>query len=121
MESSRQGNYLEEGTGRDPCPGWRGRLFTARSAVGVVLAPYPGISVPDTIRRTNLSLVERLRAQHDANPRSRHTVTITGVLVRTSVLGFYRRADGSYIDLRSGTEEPTAAILVATSIVIEDP
>jgi len=120
IASTQHQTYLFEGTGRDRCPGWRKRFFTAPSAIPIVFSSYSGVHVSDTLFRENLDFVQHLRSLQKANPSAHHMVTISGVLIRKSWALIFRRAGGAYVGWGEGLDGGSAALLVVTSAPIWD-
>jgi hypothetical protein len=109
--------YLFEGTGQDPCPGWRKRFFTAPSAIPLLFGSFSGVPVSDEVRRTSTDFVLRLRKTDRATD---HIVTATGVLLRKPWPLSFRAADGTWGGWGSGIDGGSGSILVLTSVPIED-
>ena len=118
--STRHTTYLFEGTGQDPCPGWRKRFFTAPSAIPIVVGSYSGVHVPDKLFRDYLDFEQRLKSLQRANPSASNMVTIGGVLIRSRWPLIFRRADGGYVGWGEGLDGGSAALLVVTSVPVED-
>ena len=114
------GDYLVEGTGRDPCPGWRTRLFTAPASIPLVIESYNGVRVPEGLIRNYVDFMVRLRSLQKANPSAQHMVTISGVLIRKALPLSFRGSGGSYAGWGEGAEGGFAAELVVTSLPVED-
>ncbi len=116
----RHGTYIFEGTGQDPCPGWRKQFFTAPASIPLAIASYPGVSVPTNIFRDNADILSRIRNRQQANSIARFMVTVRGVLIRKSLPLIFRRLDGKYVGFAEGIDGTSAALLVATSVLVED-
>ena len=117
---TRHQSYVFEGTGRDPCPGWPKRFLTAPAAIPLFLGKYAGVPVSDQLVHDFLDFSQKLRTLESANPSARHMVTITGVLIRKRWPLIFRSGDGTYVGWGEGLDGGSAAILVVTSIPIED-
>lgn len=120
IASTRHGTYIFEGTGREPCPGWPKRFFTAPSSIPIFVGPYPGLRVPDHLLRDYRPFGEHLRILQSANLSALHMVTISGVIIRKLGRLSFRSADGSYFGWGEGLDGGSAAMLVMTSVPIED-
>jgi hypothetical protein len=114
---TRHDTFLAEGTGEDPCPGWRQRLFTAPSVIPLVNGSAYGVSVPESQVHQTLDLFIRLRMLQSANPASRPVVTLKGVLIRRKWLFVFRSSDGTYCCYDGAGIGNVAAALVVTSVV----
>ena len=120
IASNRHQTFLFEGTGRDPCPGWRKRFFTAPSAIPIAIGSYPGVHVSDRVFRANLDFVQRLRGLQEANPSARHRATVSGILVRARWFPIFRSANDVYCCWGEGADGGYAAVLVVTSAITEE-
>ena len=120
IASNRHGTFLVEGTGQDPCPGWRRRFLTAPSAIPLVFGSYSGVHVPDDLSRENMAFILRLKRPAKEDPRTRLVVTARGVLIRKRWPLIFRMADGSYCCWGEGIGGGSASVLVLTSSLVED-
>jgi hypothetical protein len=120
LASTRHETYLFEGTGQDPCPGWRKRFFTAPASLPIIIGSYSGVRVSHDLFRDNLEFVLHLKDLYKTNPSAHHMVTIKGVLIRKPWMLIFRSADGSYFGFGEGIEGGSAALLVVTSPIMED-
>jgi hypothetical protein len=120
IASTQHQTYLFEGNGRDPCPGWRKRFFTAPSAIPIVFGSYSGVHVSDNLLRDNLEFVQRLKGLQKADPSALRMVKIGGVLIRKRWTLVFRRANQAYVGWGEGLDGGSAALLVVTSAAIED-
>lgn len=118
--SSTHGTYLYEGTGQEPCPGWRRRFFTAPSAIPLAIGSYSGVHVPEDQVRLTLDFLIHLKARQRENPSARYVVTASGVFVRKRWPLLFRGAGGTYCCWGEGVDGRSAAILVVMSTPIEE-
>ena len=118
--STRHEKYLFEGTGQDPCPGWRKRFFTAPAAIPLILGSYSNISVSDSVSRENLSFVERLSEALKSGVMAPRIVTLSGILIRKRWPLIFRSSDGSYCCWGEGIDGGSAAIVVVTTSITEN-
>jgi hypothetical protein len=112
--------YLFDGTGNDPCPGWRKRFFTAPSSIPILTASYSGVPVSSGLSREYIDFSQRLKSLQRANPSTHHMVTISGVVIRKRWPLIFRRGDGSYVDFGGGVDGGHEALLVVTSAPVLD-
>lgn len=117
----RHGTYIFEGTGREPCPGWPKRFFTAPANIPLNLGRYPGLLLNNQLFWDLMDFCHYLGRLHKANPSSRQMVTIRGVIIRKALPLIYRSWDGGYIGWGEGIDGGNAAMLVVTSVPILDP
>ena len=120
MGSTQHMTFLYEGTGTDPCPGWRKYLFTAPSTIPLVTTSYSGIHVPSGLFYDYIQFAKRLRDLHRGNPSAQSMVTISGVLIRPRWPLIFMSARGEYFGWGEGLNGGYASILVVTSAPIED-
>jgi hypothetical protein len=116
----RHGAYIFEGTGQDPCPGWPKRFFTAPAAIPLFLGPFRGVHLPDGMVQGYLDFSRRLRNLQSSSPSVRHMVTISGVIIRKPWPLIFRNTDGTYGGWGEGIDGSSAAMLVVTSVPLED-
>jgi hypothetical protein len=119
VASTRHQTFLFEGTGKDPCPGWPRRFFTAPSVIPIVIYSYSRVHVSDDQARRTLDFELRLKKLQEADPSAPHMVTLSGVLIRKRWLLVFRTSDGTYCCGGVGLDGGYAALLVVTSIVAE--
>ncbi len=112
--------YLFEGTGQEPCPGWRTHFFSAFSVIPIVFGSFSGINVPDNVRRELIGFGVRLRGLQRADPSARHMVTMRGVLVRKPLALGFKGTNGQWGGWGEGLDGAYAAVLVVTAPPIED-
>lgn len=86
------GHFVAQGSGDDPCPGWRARFLTSPSVILLGAGPTAA---------DRADVIEKLTPCLDAYREARFTryrVEIVGVLRRKSRFPLiFRRPDGSYI------------------------
>lgn len=112
--------YLFDGTGSDPCPGWRKRFFTAPATIPILTGSYAGVHVSSELFRECLDFSQRLTSLQKANRYTHHMVTIGGVVIRKRWPLIFRSGDGSYVDLGGGVVGGYEAFLVVTSAPVLD-
>ena len=120
VASTRHGSYLFEGTGQDPCPGWRKRFFTAPAAIPIVTGSYGRVHVPADLFRSYFDFEQRMNSLRKADPSAHFAVTISGVIIRKKWPLIFWSADGEYVGWGEGANGGSAAVLVVTSAPIED-
>jgi hypothetical protein len=119
IASTPHQTFLFEGTGRDPCPGWRKRFFTAPSVIPTIFGSYAGVHVPDNLLLENLHFVQHLKSIQQVKPSAQLFVTVKGVLIRKRWPLIFRNSDGIYCCWGEGVDGGSAAVLVVTSTPIE--
>lgn len=111
--------YVFDGTADEPCPGWRKRFITAPAAIPILIGSYSEVRVPDSLRNDLTNFLLHLRGR-TVNRSGRFMVTISGVLIRKPWLLTFRGATGEYVGWGEGLYGGFAALLVVTSVPIED-
>jgi hypothetical protein len=109
---------IYEGDPSEPCLGWPKRFFTAPASIPVFGVSYAGVFVSREMSRAFFDFSMRVRK---AGPAARHTVTVSGVIIRKPLLLSFRGRDGTYIGWGEGLYGGCAAVLVLTSVPVENP
>ena len=112
------GGELVEGSGQEPCPGWPRHFFTAPSAIPLMTSSYAGVTIPDSLRKTNFNFLVRMWSLQRKNPSSRYWMAVNGVLIRKPWLLSYRGLDGVYVGWGEGLYGGNAALLVVTAPIV---
>jgi len=116
---TRHGTFLIEGAGQEPCPDGRKHFLTAPALIPLIIGKYPGIPVPDSLYRENFDFVQRLRNSSRPGQPIWPIVTVSGVIVRKRWPLIFR-FENDYWYWGNGLEDRFAAILIATSTLVED-
>ena len=119
--STRHETYLFEGTGQDPCPGWRKWLFTAPASIPIVVGSYFGVQVSDSLFSNYVDFIQRLKSRQKTTKSAHKMVTVSGVIIRKPWPLAFRGREGTYVGWGEGINGGSAALLVLTSIPIADP
>jgi len=109
--------YLFEGTGRDPCPGWRKRIFAAPSVIPIAIGARE-IRMPKVLIYEWLELFGIWRMRDRAGPSLKLIGTVRGVIIKKQFPLSFRLSDGEYFGWGEGLDGAYAAVIVPTSLPI---